>query len=363
MKVAILNDLHFGANGAKDIYLNELNYFLDSVFFNNIKNIDAIVIAGDTLDDRRSLNIRIVSAVNTLFKRLNDLNIPIYIILGNHDIYYKNATSVNSITSLLSHGLYTNIKIVGDDIEIFNNMYMVPWICNENRELIESKLKDVNKNDNIIAIGHFNIIGFEYQAGIKSDSGYSRNFFKNFKMVLSGHYHKKSKQENVLYMGTQYQFKWSDYGEIKGFHILDTETYNIKFIKNSRELYYKIFMADGKIKKTDPIKWLKDNYAELSNKFIKLYITGKYSSKVVEEFIATLNNVGIETYEFTVVDNLDAIASELNLMEKEIQELNNVSTLSMFLETANNLELDDSDLSKVDLKNTILGIYNQAMEL
>ena len=65
-------------------------------------------------------------------------------------------------------------------------------------------------------------------------------------MRFSGHFHHKSDNGNVYYLGNPYQITWSDYKDPRGFHIFDTETRELEFIKNPYEIFHKIYYDDEK---------------------------------------------------------------------------------------------------------------------
>ena len=65
------------------------------------------------------------------------------------------------------------------------------------------------------------INGFEMHRGAYCNSGMENEIFKKFDTVLSGHFHHKSDNGNVYYLGTPYELTWQDYADKKGFHIFE----------------------------------------------------------------------------------------------------------------------------------------------
>ena len=68
--------------------------------------------------------------------------------------------------------------------------------------------------------------------------------FKRFEKVISGHFHKKSDDGHIYYLGTQYEIMWSDYN--KDFHIFDTETRELERIENPLKIFKKFMYDDTK---------------------------------------------------------------------------------------------------------------------
>ena len=81
-----------------------------------------------------------------------------------------------------------------------------------------------------MAFGHLNINWYPMCKGRLSDHGYDRKDFSKFDMVFSGHFHTKSNDDKIHYLGAPYQMNWNDYDDQKGFHILDLKTREVEFI-------------------------------------------------------------------------------------------------------------------------------------
>ena len=79
-----------------------------------------------------------------------------------------------------------------------------------------------------------------------NEHGLESGQFKRFEKVISGHFHKKSDDGHIYYLGTQYEIMWSDYNCPKGFHIFDTETRELERIENPLKIFKKFMYDDTK---------------------------------------------------------------------------------------------------------------------
>ena len=103
MKIALINDTHFGARGDSQLFFDYFMKFFDEVFFPYLEknNIKTIIHAGDFMDRRKFVNFSILNQVRSQFiQRLKENDIELHCILGNHDVYYRNTNGVNSVTEL-----------------------------------------------------------------------------------------------------------------------------------------------------------------------------------------------------------------------------------------------------------------------
>jgi len=218
LRCVLVGDPHFGKkNFNKKIFKNQIEFFREMFKKMKDEDIEICISMGDLFDNRTIIDINFFNDfINEFIELLKEFNITFYNIQGNHDLYFRNRSDVSLVKHLEKfYDKFINISEVTD----LEDMTLVPWI-------IDSK-KDIPKDYNEFVLGHFEFKDIDkYIAGeidIKT--------FSKAKMVFSGHYHNKSLKDNVMYIGTPYQLEWGDYGEIKGFYILDTDK-GIEFIKN-----------------------------------------------------------------------------------------------------------------------------------
>jgi len=204
MKIAIITDQHFGARNDSIHFLDYYEKFYKNTFFPTLDNngINTVLILGDTFDRRKYVNFYSLKRTKDMFfDELAKRNIQVHMLAGNHDTYFKNTNEVNSIDLLLKE--YTNIKVIDKPTTIWldNEKYpicMMPWICPENHDDSMFVLSDTDAN---ICMGHFEIAGFAMHRGMPSHEGLDRGLFKKFSTVFSGHYHHRSNQDNIRYLG------------------------------------------------------------------------------------------------------------------------------------------------------------------
>ena len=103
MKIALLNDTHFGARNDSPAFIKYFNRFYDEIFFPYLQehNITTLIHLGDVVDRRKFINYNTAHNFQQKFwKRLWDMKIDTHIILGNHDTYYKNTNEINAMQQL-----------------------------------------------------------------------------------------------------------------------------------------------------------------------------------------------------------------------------------------------------------------------
>jgi DNA repair exonuclease SbcCD nuclease subunit len=224
----------FGARGDSLDFHKYFERFYDEVFFPylNANDIKVIFQMGDLFDRRKFINFNTLHLCRKyFFDRCQILGIKVHTLLGNHDIAFKNTLEINSTGLLLNE--YENIEYY-DSFETVEfdgvKIDVVPWICDDNEQEIFNQMKQSTAQ---ICFGHFEIAGFEMDKGNVCDHGLDKKILSKYDIVLSGHFHHKSTNDNITYVGTPYEMTWSDYNDSKGFHIFDTNTREIEFVKES----------------------------------------------------------------------------------------------------------------------------------
>ena len=74
----------------------------------------------------------------------------------------------------------------------------------------EESLEFINNCNASILDHHLELQGFDMSKGMPCMDGMSRQPFEKFEMVLTGHFHAKSTQGNIHYLGV----KWNSFGMI-----------------------------------------------------------------------------------------------------------------------------------------------------
>ena len=219
MKLAIITDTHFGARN-DNLNFNEYFYkFYENVFFPTLKEkeITTCVHMGDVVDRRKFISFKIANDFRKRFiNKFKELGIDLHIIIGNHDTYYKNTNEVNSMEELVGKDrfkIYTGPEVVNFD---GTDIVFMPWI---NANNYDESVNVLNTAKSDILFGHLEINGFQMNKNvIVSQGGREKEFFRKFDTVMSGHFHHKSDDGQIYYLGTPYELYWNDWEDKKGFH-------------------------------------------------------------------------------------------------------------------------------------------------
>jgi hypothetical protein len=348
MLVALLNDTHFGCRNDSPAFIDYQNKFYDEVFFPYIieNNITTLVHLGDVVDRRKFINHNTAHNFREKFwNRLANLKIDTHIIIGNHDTYYKNTNEVNAIENL---NVGPEVKIYTQPREVEfdgTKIQFLPWICDDN---YDDSIHAIDHSNADICFGHLEIKGFEMHGGHVNQHGLESNQFRRFEKVLSGHFHKKSDNGHIHYLGTQYEITWSDHKCPKGFHVFDTNTRELERIENPNRIFKKFIYDDTKY---DYTHQRLENY---NNCFVKLIVSQKTNEEVYNKLIEKFYN-DINVHELIIVDE-----PTLNTSTVREDILDQGEDTLTFL--GNYIEQVDTDLDKVKLKEFAKELYVEASE-
>ena len=353
MKIALLNDTHFGARNDSPAFLEYFMRFYNEQFFPYLEknNIKTLIHLGDVTDRRKFINFKTAHAFRQKFmKRLWEMKVDTHIIVGNHDTYFKNTNEVNSVSELCTTydgvnepWIYTNPK----EVELGGcRMLFLPWICDDN---YEESIYAIDNSTSEICMGHLEIKGFEMQKGIVNEQGLERSQFKRFEKVISGHFHKKSDDGHIYYLGAQYEQTWSDYKDPKGFHIFDTETRELERISNPLRIHKKFIYND---KDND---YSNVDLSEFNNTFVKVFVTNKTDDIMFNKLLDGLHN-NINAHEVMVIEDLN---TDLGASVREDILEQGEDTLTFL---GNYIDQADTELDKHKLKKYLKELYLEASE-
>ena len=346
MKIAIITDQHFGARKNSKLFHDYFLKFYNNIFFPTLEKegITTVIDMGDTFDIRKSIDFAALQwAKDNYFDKLESMGITLHSIVGNHTAYYKNTNEVNAVDLLLRE--YNNVKTYSEvtSVEIGGcNILLVPWINKENQE---KSFGLIDKSQASVCMGHLELNGFRATPGHMMEHGMEWSAFKKFKKTYSGHYHCRSNQENIYYLGNPYEMFWNDVNdENRGFHIFDTETLEHTPVNNPYRMHHIVYYMDTDYQLFDA--------RELENKIVKVVVKKRTDQLKFEKFVDKLYNANIA--ELKVVENFGmSEVEEFEAFESE----DTLSILNRYIEES------EVDLDKSRVQKMIHEIYREACEL
>tara|TARA_Y100000022_G_scaffold19920_1_gene15241 strand:- start:1449 stop:2510 length:1062 start_codon:yes stop_codon:yes gene_type:complete len=351
MKIALITDTHFGARN-DNIFFDEYFYkFYEGIFFPYLQQhgIKNCIHLGDVMDRRKFVSYRTAKNFRERFLLpFNTLEIDLHMLVGNHDIYFKNTNDINSLQELIGQEqrrfkIYPEAETVEfDGLPIL----MLPWI-NPQNEIYSFGM--IDETPATICMSHLELKGFEMHGGHVSENGYDKKDFTKFDTVFSGHFHKKSDDGQVFYLGTPYQMTWSDYGCPKGFHIFDTETRELTRIENNLNIFQKIYYDDSMRDYDD------HDFTQYAEKYVKLIVVNKKDLYQFDKFTEKL--LKADAHDVKIVEDF----SELNAnnVSDEIVE-GTQDTMTILNRYIEDLPID---LNKKRLKYIMKSLYTEAQDL
>jgi len=350
MKLCILGDTHFGARGDSLDFHKYFQKFYDEVFFPYLIENDIRVVfqMGDLFDRRKFINFNsLYLSRKYFFEKCERLGIKLHTLIGNHDVAYKNTLEVNSPSLLLNE--YSNIEIYEEfDTVDFDGVSIdvVPWICDDNVDDIFNRMKESKAQ---ICFGHFEIAGFEMDRGNVCESGIDKQSLSKYDVVLTGHFHHKSTDGNITYIGTPYEMTWADWNDPKGFHIFDTETREMNFVKNTFSMFHKITYDDGKTTFED---WKEYDFSKLKECYVKVVVLNKQNPFLFDHVIDSLYKAGVS--DLSIVEDFTDVNVDL---DQDIidQAEDTITILSKYID---NLTLD---VEPEKLKTLMRELYVEAL--
>lgn len=349
MKVAIITDQHFGARNDSQVFLDFFERFYTNTFFPTLDEhkIDTVLILGDTFDRRKYVNFYALDrAKKMFFDQLASRNIKVHMLAGNHDTYYKNTNEVNSPDLLLRE--YNNINIIDDPttIEVYgSSICMMPWICLDNYQASVAEMKTTKAE---ICMGHFEIAGFAMHRGMESHEGMDKKTFDKFDMVFSGHYHHRSDDGHIHYLGNPYELTWQDYNDPRGFHLFDVSSRELEFIRNPYTLFARLEYDDSEGKNPVDLDSL-----DLKDCFVKVVVVAKNDYYKFDQYVQKLYNKGC--YEIKIVEDMSGLDN--GEVSAEIKLENTVEVLTHYIDSLT------TDHDKEQVKKYMKTLYNEAINI
>lgn len=300
-RIGIFSDLHIGVAADSKIRLNETEKCVKWIIEKfKEESVDWVIFCGDLFNSRYSIN---VNTLNIGIEIIEDLAFnfeKIFLIEGNHDTYYKNSNSVNSVKFFQKIGKNDNIYVIDEAPKFVKikdtTLGLYPWA------FTPDSLKDIEDYKiPSFGFGHFEINNIEMAGGLSSGNKFSiEDMFSLGNMIFSGHYHanklyKDIKQNKLLYIiGSPLQLDWGDYNKDKKIVVLDTATLERKEIENN---------VNAKFRKIFYSRFEKGEYSEEQIKdichhnFVKFIIDKQYNFNNILNFSEAIKKFDLYSFE------------------------------------------------------------------
>jgi len=239
-KILLFSDIHIHNHKKSYERLDDCIKSFEWVFDVARENkINSIVFGGDLLHERQKIDSCVYQNIYNVLKKNQDFDL--YLLLGNHDIWFNEKTDVSGVYPFES---MERIRVIGnpETIQIEDSLWdFLPFTHDPVESLKKFDLSNIDKK---FLIGHISIDGAILNSGgqmsdviIEHDGEMvkvSKDLFSNYKHAFFGHYHKAQKlAKNVEYIGSPLELSFGESGETKHLIIFDTNTLKHKYIVNN----------------------------------------------------------------------------------------------------------------------------------
>jgi len=328
-KIAIFSDLHLGVHSNSSDWHNYAiewtNWFKEECIKNNIKDI---IFCGDWHHNRSEISVSTLQISADILDILSDFNL--IAITGNHDIYYKHRTDVNSI-SIFKNRKNVTILDQYQTFEAFDRkISLCPW---------NTSTSQIEESD--VIFGHFEIETFKMTGFKVCEEGVKvKDLLKKSDLIISGHFHTRHEKTygsgTILYVGNPFQMDFGDAENHKGFYTLDLDTMEYNFTQNNISPKYKKVLLSELVEEGNITLRIKDMFL---NNFIKLKIDMNISQQDMDILHNVLNRLKPESITIDYDINFNRILS--NTEQKE--DLSGIDIKQAITEFVNMLDIDNVD--------------------
>ena len=236
-KIALFSDLHIFAHLSKIQFEDVAIDFLHSML-NTCKKekITKAYFLGDWFHVKNKLHVPPFIKSIEVLKYFRDAGIELTFLIGNHDAPQQHSTDFSIMFAFEPYG---KVIPLYEWLDIEDKRF---HFLSYTEELPKFELADGKKN---ILFGHLDIQKFVMDGGFECKEGFNIGDFSQFDSVFTGHFHKHQIRDNVIYVGSPYQTRYSERFDEKGFIILETDDLSWKFITNSSAPKFKEIDADS----------------------------------------------------------------------------------------------------------------------
>jgi len=198
----VFTDIHFGLKNNSGEHNRDCLDFVEWMIEEaKKKDCKTCIFMGDWSHHRSNINLLTLDYSMRALRKLNSYFDKTYILVGNHDLFYRESRDVHA---MIIAEEFTNIELI-DTPMVIDNVAFVPW-------LVEEEWKNVSKMKAKYLFGHLELPGFKMNAQVDMpDNGeLNSDHFPHQDYVFSGHFHIRQTKGKINYIGNPFGHNYSD---------------------------------------------------------------------------------------------------------------------------------------------------------
>ena len=172
--------------------------------------------------------------------------------------------------------------------------------------------------------------------------------FRKFNHTFSGHYHHKSSDGDIHYLGNPYELTWQDYSDSRGFHIFDLDDDSLTFIENPNRMFFRVTYDD----KENDIKTITNtDVTPYAGKYVKVVVINKTNPYLFDKFMNNLYNVN--PIDITIVEDLTELTEDVELVNEAEDTL---TILNKYVDS-----IKEEGIDNIRVKTLLKHLYVEAL--
>lgn len=272
------------------------------------RGIKDVVFLGDLYHDRQKILVIAYHNSFQIFEEYKDLNI--YLLLGNHDLWFYDKWDISSVMPLSALPNVTVIskpcrqKISGLDVDFLPFTHDPIEVLTGFKDKSSLLCAHIAVNDATLN----ELYNTKAEVSIESEKDVvkvDKELFSGWRKVLLGHYHCPQKlDDRVEYVGSPLQLSFNEAFQSKHLLILDTDTLESDYVENT-------FSPKHLIVRYDEV-----NDVKLDNNFVQIQVEDVDASDVIEIRKSILDKNKVQSIEFKEVRSSPVLVDRKAVQEK-----------------------------------------------
>ena len=226
-KWIIAGDLHYGEKNNSESFNEEVTKFLEHIIeYAHEHGIKKVCQVGDYFHERHKVNVSTLNHGVNGAKLLRDGfgKDNAYVLVGNHDLYYKDRLDVTSLISI------SDYVTVVDKLITVGQVLMTPWIISDQHW---DEVVNAAKTHKFL-FAHLELKDFKMNEHYIMEHGQSHRELRGYEKVVTGHYHTTQEKDNITYTGTPYPISMNEANQKHYFFVLDEDAGTLEKIEYDR---------------------------------------------------------------------------------------------------------------------------------